>query len=97
MAANTTYVANDPGSLITFTLPTTAAFGTIIQVVGNSVHGWTIAQNSAQSVNFGNQTTTVGLGGSCTSTNQYDQIVLFCVLANTTWNVTGAVGNIIIV
>lgn len=97
MVANTIYVANDPTSLVTFTLPLTAAFGTIIQVVGNSVDGWTIAQNAGQSINMGNKTTTVGVGGSTSSTNQYDQITFFCVVANTTWNVTGAVGNLTIV
>jgi hypothetical protein len=97
MAVNTIYVANDPTSLVTFTLPLTAAFGTIIQVVGNSVDGWTIAQNAGQSINMGNKSTTGGVGGSTSSTNQYDQITFFCVVANTTWNVTGAVGNLTIV
>lgn len=97
MAVNTIYVANDPISLVTFTLPATAAFGTIIQVVGNSSNGWIIAQNAGQSINMGNKTTTVGVGGSTASTNQYDQIMFFCVVANTTWNVTGAVGNLTIV
>ncbi len=97
MAVNTIYVANDPTSLVTFTLPATAAFGTIIQVVGNSSNGWIIAQNAGQSINMGNKTTTVGVGGSTASTNLYDQIMFFCVVANTTWNVTGAVGNLTIV
>lgn len=97
MAVNTIYVADDPISLVTFTLPATAAFGTIIQVVGNSSNGWTIAQNAGQSINMGNRTTTVGVGGSASSTNRYDQITFICVVANTTWNVTTGVGNLTIV
>lgn len=97
MVASTIYVANDPTSLVTFTLPATASFGTIIQVVGNSSNGWTIAQNAGQSINFGNKASTVGVGGSVSSSNQFDQITFFCVVANTTWNTTGAVGNLTIV
>lgn len=97
MVPNTIYVANDPGSLVTFTLPAVAPFGTIIQVVGNSSLGWTIAQNAGQSINMGNQTTTIGVGGSTSSSNRYDQITFFCVVASLTWNVTAAVGNLTIV
>ena len=97
MVANTIYVANDPTSLVTFTLPATAAFGTIIQVVGNSSNGWIIDQNAGQSINVGNAASTVGVGGSVASSNRYDQITFFCVVANTTWNTTGAVGNLTIV
>lgn len=97
MAVNTIYVANDPTSLVTFTLPATSAFGTIIQVVGNSADGWSIAQNAGQNINLGALTTTTGVGGSVSSTRQFDQLTFMCVVANTTWNVTASIGNLTIV
>ena len=95
--ANMSYVCNNGASLITFTLPTTAAFGTIIQIAGFSSGGWTLAQNTGQSINFGSLATTTGVGGSLSSSNKNDFIRLLCVTANTTWNVISSVGNLTIV
>lgn len=89
MAANAGYVA-DNSSLVTLTLPTTAAFGTIIYVQGLGSGGWTIAQNSGQNVQVGSVSTTVGTGGSISSANRYDSIALVCIVANTTWGALGA-------
>jgi hypothetical protein len=91
------YVTDNGATLTTFTLPLTAAFGTVIQISGKSSGGWTIAQNTGQSINFGNITTTAGVGGSLSSSNQYDYVRLLCVTADITWNVIGAIGNITIV
>ena len=97
MVSNTIYVANDPTSLVTFTLPATSAVGDIISVVGVSTGGWNITQAAGQSINFSALSTTVGAGGSLSSVKNYDYINIFCVTANTTWNVIGSVGNITIV
>lgn len=97
LLANFNYVTDNGASIVNFTLPATAAFGTMIQVSGKSSGGWSIAQNAGQSINFGSISTTVGVGGSLASTNQYDYVRLLCVTANTTWNVTGSMGNITIV
>jgi hypothetical protein len=94
---NMSYVCNNGASLITFTLPVTAAFGTIIQIAGLSSGGWTLAQNIGQSINFGSLATTTGIGGSLSSSNKNDFIRLLCVTANTTWNVISSVGNLTIV
>lgn len=94
LAVNQGYITNNGASLVTYTLPTTAAQGTVIQVAGFSSGGWTIAQSSGQEIFFGNQHTTSGATGSLSSSNQYDQINLLCVTANTTWVVLSAVGNI---
>jgi len=88
MVADGGYVANNAG-LVTLTLPTTAAFGTFIRVVGKGAGGWTIAQNSGQSIQVGSSSSTVGAGGSISSTNQYDSIGLLCTTANTTWTTIG--------
>jgi hypothetical protein len=97
MVADTGYVA-DKASLVTFTLPTTAAFGTIIYVQGLGSGGWSIAQSTGQSIAIGSDVSTSGTGGSVSSTNQYDSVALLCVTANTTWTaLTGVQGNLTVV
>jgi 3D (Asp-Asp-Asp) domain-containing protein len=93
MAANNGYIA-DNASLVTLTLPTTIAQGAMIRVAGKGAGGWIIAQNTGQLVHFGSVTTTSGATGSLASTNQYDQIDLLCVTANTTFVVRSSIGNI---
>lgn len=93
MVPNNGYLA-DFGTLVTLTLPVTAAQFTVIRVQGNAVGGWLIAQNIGQTINFSSTPTTTGTGGSLASTNQYDAVELICVVANTTWNVMSAVGNL---
>lgn len=94
MAVNEAYVTNNGASLVTYTLPSTAAIGTTLGVAGFSAGGWTIAQNSSQEIFFGNQHTTIGVGGTLSSSNQNDQVQMVCATANTSWVVTSAVGNI---
>jgi len=96
MAVNNEYTANNAG-LVTLTLPSTAAIGDQVTVNGKGAGGWSIAQNSGQLVHLGSSTTTTGVGGSLSSTNQWDNIKLKCVTANTTWVVQTAVGNITVV
>ncbi len=87
MVADNGYTTDNGASLVTFTLPTTAAYGTLLQVVGTSASsgGWTIAQNALQNINLGSVSTTVGVGGSLSSTIASDQVQLLCTVANTTW------------
>jgi hypothetical protein len=97
MAADNGYVVNN-GSLVTLTLPTTAAFGTAINIVGKGAGGWLIAQNASQIIQLGSSATTTGVGGSIASSNQYDSIELICTTANLVWTcMGGAQGNITIV
>ena len=96
LVANYQYMANNGASLVTFQLPTVAAFGTEIEVAGFSAGGWAITQNTGQSINFGALSTTVTTG-SLASTNQNDYVKLLCTVANTSWNVIGSIGNITIV
>lgn len=93
MAVNTGYVTNN-GALVTVTLPATAAFGSVIQVVGKGVGGWSIAQNSGQTIHFGNQNTTTGAGGSLSSGHFRDCVSLVCTTANTDFTVFDSVGNL---
>lgn len=98
MAAYNGYVSDDGGNVVVATLPPTAVFGAIIYVVGgDSGLGWSIAQNAGQKINFGPISTTVGVGGSLSSTDISDCVTLICTVANTTFTVINSVGNLIYV
>ena len=92
MAINNAYIANN-AALVTLTLPATAAIGDIVQIIGKGAGGYKIAQNAGQTIYFGNQTSTTGVGGSVDSTHQRDAIELVCVTANNDWGVTSSIGN----
>lgn len=96
MAVDTGYLANRAAGIVTFTLPATAALGSILAVAG-SQNGWAIAQNAGQTIHFLGNDTTTGAGGSLASTTRYDCIELVCIVANTDFVVRSVVGNITIV
>lgn len=98
MAINTGYMA-DRGTLVTFTLPATAAQFSIMEIVGSGAGGWIIAQNANQKIIFGNTASTVGVGGSIASTNANDTIKLIATVggASTFWTVMSSVGNLTVV
>lgn len=96
MAVENGYVANN-GALVTLTLPATAAFGSIIEVAGKGAGGWSIAQNSGQTIHFGASNTTTGAGGSLSSTLQYDTVRLLCTTTNTDFVVLSSIGNLTVV
>jgi hypothetical protein len=101
-AVNEHYITNN-ASLVTVTLPTTAAVGDTLAVQGLGAGGWKIAQNASEQIIWqaggvdGTNETTVGTGGSLASTDQYDAVVLICVVADTTWVVHYAKGAIALV
>jgi len=93
------YICNKAG-LLTLTLPASAAIGDIFEVTGiNLAAGWKVGQNANQQVFFGNQSTTVGVGGSLASTAIRDSIKAVCVVsgASTVWNILTSIGNITVV
>ena len=97
MSVNSGYIANNAGTVI-FTLPSTAAVGSVIAVTGiNNNTGWQIAQNAGQTVHFGTFSTITGAGGSLASTKTRDTVFLLCVVANTDFNVIDSIGNITVV
>lgn len=93
ISANSGTVATG-GTLVTLTLPVTASLGATFFIVGIGAGGWKIAQNSGQIINFGNVQTTSGTAGSLASNNQFDSVFLVCTVANTTFNVISAQGNL---
>ena len=88
-AVNNGYISNS-GSQLQFLLPVTAAVGSIIGIAGIGSGGWIVTQNASQLIHLGSSVTTTGTGGSLASTNQYDSMLLLCVVANTAWVVLGA-------
>ncbi len=73
----------DRGAGVTFTLPVTAAVGATFIVNNINAGGFTIAQNAGQTIFIGNQNTTTGVGGSISSTDLGDSLILVCSSANT--------------
>lgn len=100
MAVGAAYLAVN-ASQTTFTLPATAAQGTVMKIAsaGANAAGWTIAQASGQSVQIGNASSTPGASGSVSSTssNGGDGVVLVCTVANTTWVAQSTMGSLNIV
>lgn len=89
---NGSYITNN-GSLVTVTLPATAAVGSVVRVAGLGAGGWKIAQNAGQTINKSGSATTAGTGGHLDSANRYNAVTLLCVTANTTWNVIASEGS----
>jgi len=97
MAINHGYIVTG-GSLVTLTLPATAAVGSELIIVGQAAGGWSIAQAAGQTIFVGIAETTVGVGGSLASSQIKDSINLVCTVANTTWTAVAAPqGNLTIV
>jgi hypothetical protein len=92
---NKGYFANK-GTLLTITLPTTAAVGSVIRVSGMNAGLWKIAQNASEVIHFGKTDTTVGVGGYIQSTLARDAVELICCVADNEWNVVSSIGNITI-
>lgn len=93
MTINRGYIANRGGG-VAFALPTTAAVGDQVRVTTINAGGWSITQAAGQQIQIGDSTTTLGAGGSLASTKIGDSVLLVCTVANTTFLVLSATGNI---
>lgn len=87
------YFANR-GAGVTFTLPATAAVGDAFALSAINAGGWSLAQNASQTIHYGNQDTTTGVGGSLSTTAIGDTITVVCSVANTDFVVINSIGNI---
>ena len=92
MAVNQGYFSNNVGQT-TFTLPATAALGSVIEIVATTAAGWTLVENSGQSIVYGNTATTT-TSGSLTTTAVGDTVRLVCSVADTVFTVLSSVGNL---
>ena len=94
-AVNTRYIANN-AALVTITLPTTAAQGDVVYIVGKGAGGWKLAQNSGQTIHGATDTTT-GVGGSLASAARYNVVSVVCVTASTDWTIIDSQGTLTVV
>jgi hypothetical protein len=72
-------------SLATVILPTSFGTGAQIGITGLGSGGWKLEAGTGTTIQYGTQATSSG--GSLSSTNQYDTIVVMGIVANTTWAV----------
>lgn len=93
MSVNTSYIANN-AALVTLTLPATAAVGDRFIIVAKGAGLFKIAQNSGQSIRFGEVVSTTGISGFMQATLQYDVVEIVCMTADTDFIVVDAVGNL---
>lgn len=82
--------------LTTFLLPAAANIGDMFVVTGLSSL-FQIQQNAGQSIMLGSQTSSVGVGGSVSSTMVSDSVTIVCVTANTVFKIIDSIGNLTVV
>lgn len=88
-AVNTGYITNNAAQIV-YTLPANFAVGDTVRVVGQTASGFQILPGAGDTIEFGN----VPVATSLTSSNRYDAVELIGIVANTTWAVISAVGNL---
>jgi len=93
LAVNNGYLCTS-GATLSLALPAISVVGATIEVVLDGSTGFTITQSAGQSIKLGNQTTTAGVGGSLSSTQQGDSLRMVCKTANLAWTVVSAMGNL---
>lgn len=96
LAVNNGYFCTG-GATLSLLLPATSNVGDTIDVCLVGSTGWTITQGAGQQIKMGNLSSTVGVGGSLSSTQQGDTITMVCLTTNLTWVVISSMGNPIIV
>jgi len=96
LAVNTGSICTT-GAALSFALPATSSVGDVIELVLDGSTSWTITQGAGQYVRVGSSSTTVGAGGSLTTTLRGDAIKIVCVVADTAWVTTSMMGNLTVV
>lgn len=92
-AINDGYFINKVGTLL-LALPAVSAVGDSIEVANiNSTTGTRITQAAGQQIFIASLSTTLGVGGTLTSTLVGDTLKLVCRTANTTWQCVAMIGN----
>ncbi len=92
LVANNDYTAN-LGTLLTFNMPATVAYGSIFEVIGKGTGLWSIVLSGGQTIKLGAASGTT----SISSTLQYDNVKIVCIADDTLFSVVRAVGNLTLV
>lgn len=93
LAVQNGYFCVAPGGALVLLLPPVSARGDVIEISLDGATSFTITQGAGQSIKIGNASTTAGVGGSITSTQQGDTVYMVCQTANLRWNVLSMIGN----
>lgn len=97
IAGTTQAAAVDSGYVIgnalqtTVTLPATAPIGSTVTILGDGAAGWILQGNTGQTIRIGSQVTSSA--GTLTSANQYDNVTVQCLTADTVWMVTSVIST----
>jgi hypothetical protein len=99
ISANQTLAINNGyfctgGAALALALPAVSAVGDTIEVYLDGSTSFQITQSAGQTIKFGSQVTTGGVGGSITTTGQGDGLVMVCRTANLRWLITACMGNL---
>lgn len=87
------YFCNKAGTL-TLSLPATSVIGDVIEVANiNTALGVQFTQAANQQISIGAFNTTLGVGGTLTSSAIGDSLKIVCKTANTLWQAVSVVGN----
>lgn len=98
LVAGESYLVNTSGGAITLALPATAVIGDYFRVYNLSASNQvTISQGAGQQVRIASSLTTLGAGGSLTTTSAGDSLEIVCSVANNNFNVVSLIGNITVV
>lgn len=97
LAVNNGYFCVSPGGALSLSLPAVSAVGDEIEIALKGATSFTVTQGAGQSIEIGNQITTVGGTGTLASTQQGDTIRMVCLVTNLTWQVMSSVGNLTVV
>lgn len=96
MTSGNGYKVNS-GGLVHLNLPSASSFGDELNIMGFT-GSWEIDQAASQRIIIGSVTSTTGVGGSVSSTNANDSVILICMEDNLTWQCLGAPqGNLSII
>lgn len=85
------------GGALSLSLPVTAAVGSIIEIVLQGSTSFTITQGAGQSIYVNGVQSTVGAGGTVSSTATGNAIKIVCMTANTTYVATSVLGVLTVV
>jgi hypothetical protein len=101
MQPNIGYIVNNSteDDRLVLTLPTGNTSNGRSEVIGKTLGGWRVAQNTGQKVIFGYMETIQGTGGYIESSHQNDFVKLVCLSTGvypTEFAVAGSVGSIIV-
>lgn len=91
ISAGNAYLA-DNASVVTLTLPVTAALGDRFQVIGVGTGGWKIAQNASQYIVKDVTSSTTGVVGFLESGQYRSCVEIVCTVANTEFEVVDSQG-----